>query len=232
MRRITEEALDKFNNCRAAATVGLGILIVDTCFHNAAASSAGADLGHRAAHMIPSAFIAPEVTDDVGIKSHEADLAFAIGTGVAATVLAKQTTENSWELVGVAAGAQTLATVADGLLANNHLLSSDELKHPDVGFSAVETAFVSKFLIDKIIETDNEKYRRALISSAVILGTLATFGASYIDSKNAGTDFASHASGIVVGAGASGVKHARAISLPWRRRQNLDYDAATETLAA
>jgi hypothetical protein len=200
------ETLNYLKNKKDATAVGLGILIVDALCHNHLHVSASDDIGRRAVEAFPSVFMAPEVTDDIGLPSHGLDVAAAASAGVGATLLAKSSSGTK-ELIAIAAAAQTLSTAADGMIAHEGWLSSSEAHNPDVGGSAIESAFVMKFLLDKLARTESRRGKRILKAGAAAFAITAAFGTAYLDSKNFKTDFASHLSGLAAGGGASYLKN-------------------------
>lgn len=224
---VGRQSIDTIKRAREALIVSLGIIITDLVAHNAASMRTGASIGEHALKAIPSALIPAEVSDDlIGQHSQALDLAVDLGPLGLSTILAKDTTASTKEMVKLAVGAQLLATASDMTIVESHLTSRTELTQQDVGSSAITVAFFSKYLFDKVASSETERRRRAWQLVTGVFAGAVTLGAAYIDSKNFSTDLTSHGSGVVAGAFASQLGNSR----PLENQPQLADDAATETL--
>jgi|GEM_PF-5436130 len=201
------EVLKKVNGAREALIVSLGIFIVDSFAHNAAAVSSSAGIAERTLDAIPSAFVAPELSDDVLSKPvHQLDVAFDASTLSAAVIISRQTSSLK-EMAAVSLTAQVLSSVADGAAADGRLLSKTEMSQQDVGSSAITSALITKYLLDKRADAPSEKQRRAWSATTGLFLGSVTLGAAMLDRKNGTTDLISHSVGALTGAIASSLRH-------------------------
>jgi hypothetical protein len=210
MSNKTEIVKENLRRSQAAIMAPLGLLLVETMAKNQGMVKADADTTHRLIKAVPSAFVAPEVSDDiVGYHSQKIDEAVAAGGLALSAGLASRTTPNPFELAAVGLGAQIGSCVADSLVAKEGLLTHSEQNQYDVGPSAVIGAFIMKFLLDNWQTSVSPRAKKTWAAGSGIFAAGMTFGASYLDKKNGTLDFTSHSVGLAAGALASAMKTRR-----------------------
>jgi hypothetical protein len=208
MKRQSAEILRRVNGVREAAIVSLGIILVDSLARNDVANYVSASVDKKIEDALPSAFVAPRISDDIGLPSHNLDLALDVSAAATSTLLVKSTS-SAKEMVAIGAAAQLASSTADAAVTGANLLSPAEMHQEDVGASAIESAFITKFLLDKMNEAESGTSKKLWAGAAGVFALAMTFGASYVDRKNGTLDFSSHTAGIGVGAIASYLKSNR-----------------------
>jgi len=119
----------------------------------------------------------------------------------AATIEIARATTSQKELLGMAATAQVLACSADAV-ADRTWLDPAERAQPDVGFSAISDAWISKLLLDVGDRRRNPFARWGFRAAALVGASYATVGEYLVNGADGGKlDLTSHTAGIVVGVG-------------------------------
>ncbi|HEV2412846.1 MAG TPA: hypothetical protein VGS28_03500 [Candidatus Saccharimonadales bacterium] len=155
---------------------------------------ANSPLSEQAIRALPSALPTPVTTGNLPV-----DIAIqAAETFVTAEVARR--TSSAKQLLGGAVAAQVLSCSVDAAVERTGWLNAAERMQPDVGFSAISAAWLTKFFLDRA-ERAKTPLRKGLwrLGMAAYAGTI-TLGYYFMDRASGGKlDLTSHASGIAVG---------------------------------
>jgi hypothetical protein len=117
----------------------------------------------------------------------------------AATIAFAQTTTSQRKLLGMAAASQAFACGADAMV-DRIWLAPIERTQPDVGFSSISDAWISKCLLDHA-DRRRSPYARWGLRALTLAGAgFVTVGEFMMNGADGGKlDLSSHAAGILVG---------------------------------
>lgn len=149
------------------------------------------DLPTHVKRSATSAFVAPSLGD----YGRTVNVGGQIIETVVSAQCARKTT-GAIGLFGTAAAAELASCGADDLAKG--LLTPDELKQEDVGFSAINVAWITKFLFDKA-RASKDHARRWWAGAATFAGAVVVGLPAYEGSQGGKLEAVSHATGLGVG---------------------------------
>jgi hypothetical protein len=169
------------------------MVLANTVDRNLLVVHANDPLSKQAGLALPSALPAPSL-GDYGRSVN-------VGTQIATTVVsfeAARSTSSPAELAGTALAAQVASCGADAAVERTGWLTQAERAQEDVGFSAISTAWFTKFLLDRA-QRSTDNGRLWLTSAGVFAGTVVIGLPIYEGSQGGKLDAVSHSAGLAVG---------------------------------
>jgi hypothetical protein len=149
------------------------------------------------AHALPSALPAPDVTGNFAV-----DVAIQVASTFGAAETARRST-SATKLIGAAVTAQVLSCAADAGVDRTGWLLPREHGQPDVGFSAINAAWFSMFLLDRADRAQTPLRRNLWRAGMATFAGAMTLGCYFLMGPTGEKlDLSSHATGIGVGAAA------------------------------
>jgi hypothetical protein len=192
---VSHRAWDVAKNARMSVLVSAGMLLANVVDPDALSMHADASIGERARMAIPSALPAPEITGNQPF-----DISIAIGATVVGLESVRRTS-TAKEIVAMGFGAQVLSCALDAGVEQTGWLDKAEGIQEDVGFSAIGTAWFSKFLLDRSTSAKSKKESLLWKAGFVAFAGAVTVGAYLVEGSNGGKlDMVAHFGGLVVGA--------------------------------
>jgi hypothetical protein len=189
-----QQAKSLFERAYASTAMAVTTMVLaNTVDRSALVVHANDPLSKQAELALPSALPAPSL-GDYGRTMN-------VGTQIATTVVsfeAARTTSGVGELVGTAVVAQVASCGADAAVERIGWLTQAERAQEDVGFSAIGTAWFTKFLLDRA-HISKDRGRRWLAATAAFTGTVAIGLPLYEGSQGGKLDAISHTAGLAVG---------------------------------
>jgi hypothetical protein len=190
-RTIYRRAIDRLKEAKITIVGTIGIVAVNLMYGDSLAVNTGDSIPKQLKMAIPSAFGTPHAT---GVDVLDFGGVTAL---TAASLEAVRRTTPLRELVPLAVSAQMISCGTDALISQTDMVGNTL----DVGSSAIATAWMAKFLLDRSASAEDETTRRRWkLGAAAFAGTM-TFGAwAFLGGDDGKLDLISHTSALAVGA--------------------------------
>ena len=128
-----------------------------------------------------------------------ADFAIQASETILTTEIVRRTS-SARQLLGSAIVSQLLSCGVDALVERTGWLSAAERMQPDVGFSAISAAWLSKFFLDRADRARTPLRKNLWRAGMAVYGGTITVGYYFLNGPNGGKlDLTSHATGVAVG---------------------------------
>ncbi len=191
-------AHNRLVDAQTAATVACGMVLTNLLCRQDMVVHANDALLVKADRAMQSAIVAPDVTG-----GPELDLAAQTVMAAGSLELVRHTASPG-EVIGMAAAAQAVSCAADVVVERAGWLTATERAQEDVGFSAIFSAWMCKYLFDKLESAKDTatKRRRILGLGGFVAGMTAVIPLAEGAQGGGKLDFVAHSAGLAVGAAA------------------------------